>query len=65
MVQAARDLVPADLVPAQREKFVAFVLARRAAVEGFDATFNLRPAMLQVGAYPSDDTRTVRYRRVA
>ncbi len=50
--------------PAQREKFVEFVLAPRAAVEGIDVTFNLRPAMLQVGAYPSDYTRTVRYHRV-
>ncbi|TVQ67558.1 MAG: serine hydrolase [Balneolaceae bacterium] len=50
--------------PAQREKFVEFVLGPRAVVEGIDVTFNLRPEMLQVGAYPSDYTRTVRYRRV-
>jgi len=50
--------------PAQREKFVEFILGPRAVVEGIDVTFNLRPAMLQIGAYPSDYTRTVRYRRV-
>ena len=49
--------------PAQREKFVDFLLGPRAVVEGIDVTINLRPAMLQVGAYPSDYTRTVRYRR--
>ena len=49
--------------PAQREKFVEFVLGPRAVVEGIDVTINLRPNMLQVGAYPSDYTRTVRYRR--
>ena len=50
--------------PAQREKFVEFVLGRRAVVEAIDVTFNLRPNMIQVGAYPSDYTRTVRYEKV-
>jgi CubicO group peptidase (beta-lactamase class C family) len=50
--------------PAQREKFVEFVLGPRAVVQGIDVTFNLRPDMLQVGAYPSGYTRTVRYHRV-
>jgi len=50
--------------PAQREKFVEFVLGPRAVVEGVAVTFNLRPNLLQVGAYPSDYTRTVRYDKV-
>jgi len=50
--------------PAQREKFVEFTLGRRAVVEAVEVTFNLRPNLLQVGAYPSGYTRTVRYDRV-
>ncbi len=50
--------------PAQREKFVEFVMGRRGVVEGIDVTYNLRPNLLQVGAYPSDYTRTVRYEKV-
>ncbi len=50
--------------PAQREKFVEFVLGRRAVVEAVEVTFNLRPNVLQAGAYLSGYTRTVRYQRV-
>ncbi len=50
--------------PAQREKYVEFTLGRRAVVEAVEVTFNLRPNMLQAGAYPSGYTRTVRYERV-
>ena len=50
--------------PAQREKFVEFIPGRDATAEAIDVIFNLRPNVLQAGAYPSDYTRTVRYKRV-
>ena len=50
--------------PARREKFVDFDLDRDGQVEAINVTFTLRPKLLQVGIYPSDYQRTVRFERV-
>ncbi len=50
--------------PAQREKFVWFDLDKIGDVAYLNIEFNLRPNLIQIGAYPSDYTRVVRYRKV-
>jgi CubicO group peptidase (beta-lactamase class C family) len=50
--------------PAQREKFVWFDLDADGSPNTLNVEFTLRPVLLQVGIYPSDYTRTVRFRRV-
>lgn len=47
--------------PAQREKFVWFDQDKTGKVHAINVEFNLRPDLLQVGAYPSDYTRVVRF----
>lgn len=47
--------------PAQREEFLYFSIGRQGKVEALNFEFVLRPLLLQVGAYPSDYTRTVRF----
>ncbi len=49
--------------PAQREKFVWFDLDRTGEAATLNVEFNLRPDLLQVGAYPSGFTRVVRFKR--
>lgn len=51
--------------PAQREKFVWFDVDKTGEVAALNVEFNLRPALLQVGAYPSDYTRIVRFEKKA
>ena len=50
--------------PAQREEFASFTLNRDGRLDALHFEFVLRPMLLQVGAYPSDYTRTVRFDRV-
>lgn len=50
--------------PAQREEFVYFSVGKNADIEAINIEFVLRPLLLQVGAYPSNYTRTVRFGRV-
>jgi CubicO group peptidase (beta-lactamase class C family) len=50
--------------PAQREKFVWFTRGPDGGVDAFHVRWNLRPALLQVGAYPSGYTRDAAFRRV-
>ncbi len=47
--------------PAQREEFMQFHLNKDAKVEALDFEFNLRPMLLQVGAYPSNYTHTEKF----
>jgi CubicO group peptidase (beta-lactamase class C family) len=47
--------------PAQREKFVWFDRDRTGRVAVLNVEYNLRPDLLQVGAYPSGYTRVVRF----
>lgn len=44
--------------PAQREEFMQFHLNKEGKVEALDFEFNLRPQLLQVGAYPSSYTHS-------
>lgn len=48
---------------AMREEFVQFYLNANAEVEGIEIEFVLRPQLLQVGAYPSNYTRKVRFEK--
>lgn len=50
--------------PAQREKFVWFKLGRDGQPDELHVQFSLRPLLLQVGAYPTNYYRIVRYGRV-
>lgn len=47
--------------PAQREKFLEFVIDENGEVSSLDITFTLRPLLLQVGIYPSNYTRMVSF----
>lgn len=49
---------------AQREEFVYFSVGKDAQIEALNIEFSLRPLLLQVGAYPSNYMRTVRFERV-
>ncbi len=49
--------------PAQREEFSWFTMDVNGNVENFHFEFCLRPMLLQVGAYPSNYTRVVEFRR--
>lgn len=49
---------------AQREEFLRFSLGQDGEVEAVTIEFALRPQLLQVGAYPSNYTREVRFERV-
>jgi CubicO group peptidase (beta-lactamase class C family) len=49
--------------PAQREKFVWFDLDPDGRPGTLNVEFTLRPALLQVGIYPSDYSRVVEFRR--
>lgn len=46
---------------AQREEFLYFNLGKEGRIETLNFEFVLRPILLQVGAYPSNYTRTVRF----
>ncbi|MFU8783908.1 serine hydrolase [Aliidiomarina sp.] len=48
---------------AQREKFVHFTRARDGKPASLEVTFTLRPAMLQVGIYPTPYYRNVSFKR--
>lgn len=50
--------------PAQREEFAFFTLDKDGQLDALHFEFALRPMLLQVGAYPSNYTRTVRFDRV-
>lgn len=50
--------------PAQREKFIWFDLDKSGSVAFLNVEVNLRPDLIQVGAYPSEYTRVVRYKKV-
>lgn len=50
--------------PAQREEFAFFTLNKDGQLDALHFEFALRPMLLQVGAYPSNYTRTVRFDRV-
>ena len=50
---------------AQREKFVHFTRDRNGNAGTLEVTFTLRPAMLQVGIYPTPYYRNVSFQRVA
>jgi CubicO group peptidase (beta-lactamase class C family) len=50
---------------AMREEFVWFTTGREGRVDGMTIEFVLRPLFLQVGAYPSNYTRQVRYERAS
>jgi len=49
--------------PAQREKFIWFDMDKTGETAVLNIEFNLRPELLQVGAYPSNYTRTVRFKK--
>lgn len=49
---------------AQREEFLYFSVGKDGSIEALNFEFALRPLLLQVGAYPSNYTRTVRFDRV-
>lgn len=49
--------------PAMREEFVTFTTGPEGAVRKMNIEFVLRPLMLQVGAYPSNYTRTVAFEK--
>jgi CubicO group peptidase (beta-lactamase class C family) len=49
--------------PAQREKFVWFTRDADGEPNTLNVEFTLRPVLLQVGTYPSDYSRIVRFRR--
>ncbi len=50
--------------PAQREEFAFFTLDKNGQIDALHFEFVLRPMLLQVGAYPSNYTRTVRFERI-
>jgi CubicO group peptidase (beta-lactamase class C family) len=50
--------------PAMREEFVRFTLGWDGQVDALHVEWALRPQLLQVGAYPSNYTREVRFQRV-
>ena len=50
--------------PAMREEFLTFRLGIDGGVDSMEVRFTLRPVMLQVGAYPTDYYRDVRFQRV-
>ncbi|AOH35888.1 serine hydrolase [Luteimonas sp. JM171] len=50
--------------PAMREEFVWFTRGRDGRIDQLHIDWNLRPAMLQVGAYPSSYRRVASFRRV-
>lgn len=49
--------------PAMREEFMQFHLDKAGKVSALDFEFALRPQLLQVGAYPSNYTQTVRFEK--
>ena len=49
--------------PAQREEFLHFSVGQDGEIESLSIEFSLRPQLLQVGAYPSSYTRSVRFGR--
>jgi len=49
---------------AQREEFLNFNLDKSGQIQTLNFEFALRPVLLQVGAYPSNYTRTVQFERV-
>src|SRR5690625_180522 len=49
--------------PAMREEFMQFHLDKSGQVEALDFEFVLRPMLLQVGAYPSNYTQTVKFEK--
>ena len=49
---------------AMREEFVWFTRGRDGGIDSLHIDWNLRPAMLQVGAYPSSYRRTATFQRV-
>lgn len=51
--------------PAQREEFAFFTLDKTGRADALHFEFALRPMVTQVGAYPSNYTRTVRFERVS
>jgi len=50
---------------AQREKFVHFTRDRDGAADALHVTWTLRPALLQVGIYPTPYSRETQFQRVA
>lgn len=50
--------------PAQREEFCWFTGGKDSRVESLHFEFCLRPILLQVGAYPSNNTRVVEFKKV-
>lgn len=50
--------------PALREEFLYFTIGKEGHPDTLHFEFVLRPMLLQVGAYPSDYTRTVPFRKV-
>ncbi len=50
--------------PAQREKFVYFTMGKDGTPEELRVKFTLRPALLQVGIYPTDYYRWVKFQKV-
>lgn len=49
---------------AQREEFMQFHLGKDGKIEALDFEFVLRPMLLQVGAYPSNYTHAVRFKKL-
>jgi CubicO group peptidase (beta-lactamase class C family) len=49
--------------PAQREEFSWFSMDKDGKVDAFHFEFSLRPRLLQVGAYPSNYTRIVKFKQ--
>lgn len=50
--------------PAQREEFLQFHMNYEGEIDALEIRYTLRPMMLQVGAYPTNYYRDVRYERV-
>jgi CubicO group peptidase (beta-lactamase class C family) len=50
--------------PAQREEFLKFDMNYEGEIDALEIRYTLRPLLLQVGAYPTDYYRDVRYERV-
>ena len=51
--------------PALREEFVTFRLGLNGYVNGMEVRYTLRPALLQVGAYPTNYYRDVHFDKIA
>ncbi|MDO5654726.1 MAG: serine hydrolase [Flavobacteriaceae bacterium] len=49
---------------ALREEFMQFYMDKSGKVSALDIEFSLRPELLQVGAYPSNYTRTVKFSKL-